>query len=171
MPITTATILATGPCAAWTTHDPGRIARALAALDCSSWSALVESAAARGWVDVSIADARLTLCRAMTPAMRVASVKRSTFIRVDAQIDRCPDADDDVAKPRGAFGDEDPGDILGTFKAGYKIHAYQEWLIHNVQKLIAEDLRIGSVGLLKGGAVAWVQVEMPDTMTTAEGVS
>ena len=98
MTITTATILATGPCPDWTDE---RIAATLAHLDCSSWTALVESAAAREWADVSLADARLTLCRAMTPAMRIASVKRSTFIRLDAQIERWPDVDDDVQAVRG----------------------------------------------------------------------
>src|SRR5262249_44524688 len=30
---------------------------------------------------------------------------------------------------------------------------------------------IGSAGLLKGGAIAWVSVEVPDTITTPEGVT
>lgn len=54
--------------------------------------------------------------------------------------------------------------ILGVFKSGYKIHEYDQWLIHNVESLLDADLAIGSAGLLKGGAQAWVQIEMEDTL-------
>jgi phage/plasmid-like protein (TIGR03299 family) len=37
--------------------------------------------------------------------------------------------------------------------------------------ILDDDLSIGSAGLLKGGAVAWVSVEVPDTITTPEGVA
>ncbi|WP_211283227.1 hypothetical protein [Propionicimonas paludicola] len=59
--------------------------------------------------------------------------------------------------------------ILGIFKKGYKIHGYSEWLVHNVENILDADLQIGSAGLLRGGAQAWVQVEMEDTLE-AEGV-
>lgn len=63
----------------------------------------------------------------------------------------------------------DTGTILGVFKEGYTVHQYDEWLIRNVESLLDADLAIGSAGLLKGGAVAWVQIEMADTLTV-EGV-
>jgi phage/plasmid-like protein (TIGR03299 family) len=75
-----------------------------------------------------------------------------------------------IIRPAGTFGDDDQGEILGLFKSGYKIHDYDTWLVQNVSTLLDSDLSIGSAGLLKGGAVAWVQVEMPDTITTPEGV-
>lgn len=56
--------------------------------------------------------------------------------------------------------------ILGVFKQGYRIHEYDEWLTRNVEAILDADLAIGSAGLLKGGAVAWVQVEMEDTIET-----
>lgn len=60
--------------------------------------------------------------------------------------------------------------ILGIFKQSYKIHDYDEWLIKHVELLLDSDLQIGSAGLLMGGAVAWVQIEVPETFVTPEGV-
>lgn len=68
----------------------------------------------------------------------------------------------------------DTGAELGAFKEGYQPHQYDEWLIHNVATLLDTsrgDLGIGSAGLLKGGGVAWVEVSVPDTITTPEGVA
>lgn len=60
--------------------------------------------------------------------------------------------------------------ILGIFKQGYLIHGYDEWLIKNVEALLDDDLAVGSAGLLKGGAVAWVSIEVPENIVTPEGV-
>lgn len=75
-----------------------------------------------------------------------------------------------MVRPAGTFGPDDDGDILGVFKGGYKRHTYGTWLLDNARD-IGGDLGIGSAGLLKGGAVAWVQFEMPDAVTTPEGVT
>jgi phage/plasmid-like protein (TIGR03299 family) len=64
----------------------------------------------------------------------------------------------------------DSGDVLGIFKSGYQGHQYQEWLLSNVATIIDADLGIGSAGLLRNRAQAWVQVEVPDSITTPEGV-
>ena len=61
----------------------------------------------------------------------------------------------------------DTRQILGVFKNGYTVHGYDEWLIDNVETILDADVKIGSAGLLKGGAVGWVQVEMADTMEAA----
>ena len=69
---------------------------------------------------------------------------------------------------------DDTGAELGSFKDGYQPHDYQEWLVHNIGTLMdtsTSDLGIGSAGLLKGGAVAWVEVTVPETFTTPEGVT
>lgn len=63
----------------------------------------------------------------------------------------------------------DTRDILGVFKSGYQIHQYDEWLLNNVASLLDDDLAIGSAGLLEGGGIAWVQVEMPENVETPEG--
>lgn len=68
---------------------------------------------------------------------------------------------------RKAIVRPDTGAILGIFRPGYKVHDYDQWLITNVEGLLDADLQIGSAGLLRGGAVAWVQVEMADTLNAA----
>jgi phage/plasmid-like protein (TIGR03299 family) len=65
----------------------------------------------------------------------------------------------------------DTGEILGVFKNGFTIHEYKQWLVANVESILDDTLSIGSAGLLRGGALAWVQVEVPDTCTTPEGVA
>lgn len=65
----------------------------------------------------------------------------------------------------------DTGAKLGTFRNSYRPHQYREWLVGNVAAILDDDLMIGSAGLLRGGAVAWVQVEMPDNIETPQGVS
>lgn len=64
----------------------------------------------------------------------------------------------------------DTGAVLGVFSDGYAIHQYGEWLLDNVANLLDDDLGIGSAGLLMGGGVGWVQVEVPDNIVTPEGV-
>lgn len=67
----------------------------------------------------------------------------------------------------------DTHEDLGSFKSGYKGHAYQEWLIDRVAALLSKnghELGIGSAGLLKKGGQAWVSIETDETITTPEGV-
>lgn len=67
---------------------------------------------------------------------------------------------------RKAIMRSDTGAILGIFKNGYRPHPYDEWLVNNVETILDADLVIGSAGLLRGGGVAWVQVELEDTLET-----
>lgn len=64
----------------------------------------------------------------------------------------------------------DTGEIFGVFKNGYKIHQPREWLISNLELLLDDGLQIAQVRQVRGGAVAFVQVELPETMESAEGV-
>ena len=75
-----------------------------------------------------------------------------------------------IVRPRGALSEDDPGGIFGIFKGGYTVHQFKPWLLENVAVILDDDLQIGSAGLLKEGAVAFVQVEMPEGITTPEGV-
>lgn len=62
-------------------------------------------------------------------------------------------------------------DILGSFKSGYKVHGYDQWLVQNVENIIDTsegDLHIGSAGLLRKGAVAWVQFELEENREVAD---
>lgn len=71
---------------------------------------------------------------------------------------------------RQAITTSDSGDVLGIFADGYQIHQYQDWLLNNVAALLDGGLSIGSAGLLKYRAQAWVSVEVPDNVQTPEGV-
>lgn len=63
------------------------------------------------------------------------------------------------------------GDVLGVFKGGYVPHGYEEWLLEVVAEILGTDLGISSAGLLRKGGVAWVEVSIPDSITTPEGVT
>lgn len=69
------------------------------------------------------------------------------------------------------LGRPETGVIFGYFAAGYQPHQYADWLLDNVATLIDDNLAIGSAGLLKGGAQAWVSIEVPDNIMTPEGVA
>ncbi len=72
----------------------------------------------------------------------------------------------------------DTGRPLGVFSSKYPVMQYTDMLLDGLAALITPDglavsddsLGIGSAGLLKGGATAWVQIERPDTVKTREGV-
>ena len=103
----------------------------------------------------------------------VADVRRRLFCwsPVEADLQAVRIDEDGVATytdpTRKAIVRPDTGAILGVFRTGYQVHDYDQWLIDNVEGILDADLRIGSAGLLRGGAVAWVQVEMADTLEAA----
>jgi phage/plasmid-like protein (TIGR03299 family) len=54
--------------------------------------------------------------------------------------------------------------VLGVFRSqGYQVHDFNQWLLTNVETILDGGLAINSAGLLEQGAVAWVQVALPDT--------
>ena len=70
-----------------------------------------------------------------------------------------------VDRERKLYYRSDNGAALGVHGKGHQRHQYIEWLMNNVQILLGGELHIGQAGLLKGGAVAWVSIEMADTLT------
>lgn len=62
------------------------------------------------------------------------------------------------------------GEVLGVHKSTRAVHQYGEWLVDTVSNVLDDDLQIGSAGVLRGGRMAWVQVEAPETVETPEGV-
>lgn len=72
---------------------------------------------------------------------------------------------------RQAIVRSDTGDVLGVFKDSYTPHQYGEWLLGTVSNILSDTLNITSAGLLKGGAVAWVEVSVPENVNTPEGVT
>ncbi len=71
---------------------------------------------------------------------------------------------------RQAIARSDSFDVMGMFKEGYTIHQYREWLVEQVSTILGDSLAIGSAGLLKNGAQAWVSVEVPENIVTPQGV-
>lgn len=61
----------------------------------------------------------------------------------------------------------DTHEVLGLASSFYAPHQYGEWLVDNLGNILDENLQIGSAGILKHGAIAWVQVEQPETMRAA----
>ncbi|MFI6326510.1 DUF932 domain-containing protein [Nonomuraea sp. NPDC050556] len=71
---------------------------------------------------------------------------------------------------RQAIVRSDDGHVMGIFSDGYQPHPYRQWLLDTIGRLLDDDLSIGSAGLLRSGAVAWVSVEVPENILTPEGV-
>ena len=71
---------------------------------------------------------------------------------------------------RQAITRSDNEHVMGIFTDDYVPHPYDEWLLTTVANILDDDLHIGSAGLLRGGAVAWVSVEMEDNVMLPEGV-
>lgn len=71
---------------------------------------------------------------------------------------------------RQAIVRSDTEEVLGIFSGGYVMHPYDEWLLSTVANILDDDLAISSAGLLKGGAIAWVEVSMPETVSSPEGL-
>jgi phage/plasmid-like protein (TIGR03299 family) len=79
-----------------------------------------------------------------------------------------------IVRPRGALSDDDPGQIFQVAGLDYLVHQHKRWLHGEVEFILdageAEGLGVGSAGLLKAGAIAFVQFELPDTIETKSGI-
>lgn len=74
------------------------------------------------------------------------------------------------APNKQAITTSDTGDVLGIFADGYAVHQYDDWLLQKVATILDDSLSIGSAGLLCERKQAWVSVEVPENITTPEGV-
>lgn len=63
------------------------------------------------------------------------------------------------------------GDVLGVHKVSRALHQYDEWLLDVAEPILGQGVHIGTAGVLRGGRIAWVQFEVPETFQTDEGVS
>lgn len=75
-----------------------------------------------------------------------------------------------VLEDKQAICRDDNHYVMGVFASGYVRHQYDEWLLTTVADILDDDLAISSAGLLKQGAIAWVEVSVPESITTPEGV-
>ena len=63
------------------------------------------------------------------------------------------------------------GDVFNVVKKSYVIHQYDAWLLTKIAHLLDDsDLHIGTAGLLRGGAGAFVTVELSDNVTSRSGM-
>jgi hypothetical protein len=69
---------------------------------------------------------------------------------------------------RQAITRSDNEHVMGIFTDDYEKHPYDEWLLTTVANILDDDLHIGSAGLLRGGAIAWVSVAAGRSRTMAE---
>jgi phage/plasmid-like protein (TIGR03299 family) len=76
-----------------------------------------------------------------------------------------------TSRTRFVVARSDNGADLGTFKDSYQPHPYSEWLLGVTSNILADTLMIGSAGMLRGGAQAWVSIEVPENVTTPQGVT
>jgi phage/plasmid-like protein (TIGR03299 family) len=79
-----------------------------------------------------------------------------------------------IARPdRVSIARSDTFADLGMFRPSYEPHNFGAALVDNVSHIVDDDLSgelgISSAGLLKNGAVAWVEISIPETMSTASG--
>lgn len=87
----------------------------------------------------------------------------------------------EIAGKQAIVPSDDPHHVFGIFSESYLAHGYDEWLVGNVAELLTggpndglsfdETLGIASAGLLKERAIAWVELSLPKTFTTPEGVA
>lgn len=106
------------------------------------------------------------------------AISAPVFIRVPATLDDATGVDDDgnpykfiQAGNRQAILRDDTLDLMEIFKDGYRSHQYGEWLVQNLANIVDDDINFGSAGLLKNGAVAFVSLEMPESVEVISGFS
>ena len=71
------------------------------------------------------------------------------------------------------YPSDNPSHTFWIAKESYTPHEYGDTLGNSLADLLdtsTDDLGVSSAGLLKDRAVAWVEVSIPDTITTPEGI-
>jgi phage/plasmid-like protein (TIGR03299 family) len=91
------------------------------------------------------------------------AVESPVFLKVDGEFQQIGDR-------KAMTRSDEPLTVLGIFKEGYHGHSYQEWLLEIVEEILGTELGISSAGLLRKGGLAWVEVSVPENITTPEGV-
>jgi len=60
--------------------------------------------------------------------------------------------------------------VFGVFSNRFNIHQYDDALLKNLETIIdSNELGIDSAGLLQEGGKAWVQISVPENVTTQDG--
>lgn len=72
---------------------------------------------------------------------------------------------------RKAIVRSDTGAVLGIHSEGYTPHSYRTWLVKNLDRIVGGGAQYANAGLLAHGAQAYVQIEAPDNIDVAGGVT
>lgn len=81
-----------------------------------------------------------------------------------------PDVPEFVQIPeRQATRHSGNGTVYGIFRPGYEIHQPSAFVVQ-IENILDDDVSVGSAGSLRDGAVSWVSVEVPENITTPDGV-
>jgi phage/plasmid-like protein (TIGR03299 family) len=89
-----------------------------------------------------------------------------TGMRADGSEEFSP-----IPDKKRIYPSDDISHTFGIFSDGYVAHDFGDWLLGNVSAILSDTLNVSSAGLLKGRSVAWVEVSVPDTIGTPEGVA
>jgi hypothetical protein len=111
-----------------------------------------------GFVPVADVHRRLFFWEAESRRLAVevpAEIDTMTHLSLDGHMKRWVELADKQAISRS---DDTEGSVMGIFAPGYVMHQYKEWLLTQVANILDDTLGISSAGLLKGGAIAWVEV-------------
>lgn len=79
----------------------------------------------------------------------------------------------EVPNQVGVYPSDDPTHTFWIAKESYQPHEYGDTLGNSLADLLdtpGSDLVISSAGLLRQRAIAWVEVSVPDSITTPEGI-
>lgn len=91
-------------------------------------------------------------------------------VRCPVKVD-LPDRPNILVPDKYAIVNSKTGHIFKFASKNYVIHQYQEWLVTNVANLLDNgNLQIGSAGLLRNGAGAFVSIETPENVKTRCGM-
>ena len=106
------------------------------------------------------------------------AISAPVFVRVPATLDDATGVDDNgnptkfvELENRQAILRDDNFNLMEIFKGSYRSHQYAEWLVQNLANMVDDEINFGSAGLLKNGAVAFVSLEMPESVEVIEGFS
>src|SRR5690242_4074184 len=95
---------------------------------------------------------------------------------VFAQVGILPDGSPEYApipNAKRVYPSDDPTHTFWIAKDSYAPHDYTDSLVNAVSDIIdtsTDELGITSAGLLKQRGIAWVEVSVPDSITTPEGI-
>ena len=96
---------------------------------------------------------------------------------VFAQVGILPDGTaeyEPIPNQKRIYPSDDPAHTFWIAKDSYQPHDYTDTLVNSLADIIdtsQEDLGITSAGLLRQRAVAWVEISVPDTIVTPEGIA